>query len=487
MQFDDLPRGLPGNDAKAGAAPRALWMNPETLTAHEFWQYSPDKIVLGAANGKMLGISDNRHLMTVAGSRAGKGTSAIIPNLLAYPGSVLVIDPKGENATLTAERRGQGRGIAAGGLGHDVFVIDPFGVADVPDEYRAGYNPFVALDPDNQNFIDDCDSLADALVVAAPGKETDHWNSSAKMILRGFVAWVAAAPDIATRNLAELWRLLHLPPETQDGKGFDDLLIDIAFSPDVAAGIPAAMAGALVGMGPDERGSVLSTVRQNITFLSSPPMAQALNGDLRSVDLERWKLGGVSVYLCLPAGRMPRHNRFFRLFLNQLLGAVERSLEQPRHPALMILDEMHVLGRMASLETAAGLMAGYGVRLWSIWQDLSQLKDLYRTRWETFMGNAGLLQFFGLNDLTTLEYVSKKLGTSSILSVSKSEISQDQAARGFSGQSKSIQETPLLSPDEVAYFFSRQSGNQLIFYPGADPIFMNRVPYMDDFYREMLP
>ncbi|MEM9233584.1 MAG: type IV secretory system conjugative DNA transfer family protein [Pseudomonadota bacterium] len=188
--------------------------------------------------------------------------------------------------------------------------------------------------------------------------------------------------------------------------------------------------------------------------------------------------------ICLPAGRLHRHSRFFRLFLNRLLSAVEEDPQEPDIPALMILDEMHVLGHMSALETGAGLLAGFGVRIWSIWQDLNQLKHLYQARWETFMGNAGIMQFFGMNDLTTLEYVSKRLGTSSVMSISQGEISQQQSLSGFSGKSKSIQAAPLLSIDEVGYFFSRQSENQLIIYPGSDPIFMKRVPYWDEFYSE---
>ena len=61
---------------------------------------------------------------------------------------------------------------------------------------------------------------------------------------------------------------------------------------------------------------------------------------------------------------------------------------------------------MRQIEDAAGQIASYGVKLWPILQDLGQLKALYKERWETFMGNAGVLQFFGNNDLTTLEWIS---------------------------------------------------------------------------------
>ncbi len=69
-------------------------------------------------DGAAIGNDDNRHMLTIAGSRAGKGTSAIVPNLCLWPGSCVVIDPKGENAGLTAETRSKR-------AGHAVVVLDP--------------------------------------------------------------------------------------------------------------------------------------------------------------------------------------------------------------------------------------------------------------------------------------------------------------------------------------------------------------------------
>lgn len=481
-EFLDLPRGLPGSPAGSGTAPRALWMHPSTLSESPFWRYGAGKLFLGtSAQGGLVGIADNRHLLTVAGSRAGKGVSVIVPNLMLYEGSMLTLDPKGENATLTAERRGMGQGIEAGGLGQEVHVLDPFGVADVPDEYRSGYNPLADLDPESPNFVDDCDSIADAVVLADPGEQNSHWNATARQVIRGITAWVGSG-ETDKRSLATVYDLLHLHPDD-----FGDLLDAMLAAPERGWGVPTQMAASVLGMGSNERGSVLSTVRQNLLFLSSPPMAKLLSGGARQPDLKAWKMGGMTIYLCLPASRLHRHNRFFRLILNRLLGAVESTRDVPAIPAVMILDEMHVIGHMAMLETAAGLIAGYGVRIWSIWQDFAQLKDLYRARWETFLGNASVFQSFGLNDMTTLDYVSKRLGTSSMMSISQSELTRDAAASGMSGQSRSIQGTPLLSPDEVAFHFSRQSNNQLILYPGADPIWLKRTAFYDAVFKSMRP
>lgn len=488
--FYDLPRGLPETDADTGSAARETWMAQETLAQSEKWQFSPDKIFFGATEaGDKLGFKDDRHIVTVAGSRAGKGRAAILPNLALYEGSVMVLDPKGENASETAERRGKGRNIRDGGLGQEVYVLDPFKVADVPAEYLSGFNPLTGLNPENDDFIDECGSIADALVPEPPNNNNPHFTSTARLVLRGFIAWVAATAPDEKRNIITVRDLLALPytlAKEQEGISMLDLLDKMATNDDVADGLPASVAHFMRSLGDDERGSVLSTVRDNIAFLSSRPIKELLSGNQRAPDLNAWKFGGVSIYLCLPAGRLHLHGRFFRLFIDRLLTAVESTTEKNETtPALMILDEMHVLGHMARLETAAGLLASFGIKFWSIWQDFAQLKSIYKDRWETFLGNASIFQSFGLNDVTTLEYVSKRLGSSTIVEVSQGEQSIGQAAHGFSGQTRSVRSQPLLTLEEVAFHFSRQSENQLLIYAGVAPIHIKRVPFHDDYFKNV--
>ena len=130
--------------------------------------------------------------------------------------------------------------------------------------------------------------------------------------------------------------------------------------------------------------------------------------------------------------------RWLRLFVNLALQAMERTPGAPAAgcPVLFVLDEFASLGHMRQIEDAAGQIAGYGVKLWPILQDLGQLKALYKDRWETFMGNAGVLQFFGNNDLTTLEWISKRLGTTTIEQLSAVRTSRRAQRRaGATGES----------------------------------------------------
>jgi type IV secretion system protein VirD4 len=48
------------------------------------------------------------------------------------------------------------------------------------------------------------------------------------------------------------------------------------------------------------------------------------------------------------------------------------------------------------------------VKLLAVWQDLPQAKDIYRDRWESFIANAGVLQAFAPQDMTTAEFLSAR-------------------------------------------------------------------------------
>lgn len=178
-------------------------------------------------------------------------------------------------------------------------------------------------------------------------------------------------------------------------------------------------------MEPEEWSKILSSVRQHLMFMESPPMAKVLSNNNRNPDMYAWKMGGQSIYLCLPAGRLHSHNRFFRLFLNQLLSAVEKNKGEPKIRAVMMLDEMHVLGHMQILQTSAAFIAGFHVLIWSFWQDLGQLEAIYGKGWETFIGNASVFQSFGVNDLRTLKYISDRLGVSSVQTINQSQVTMD--------------------------------------------------------------
>ena len=168
---------------------------------------------------------------------------------------------------------------------------------------------------------------------------------------------------------------------------------------------------------PKEMNSVLSSARRHTTFLGFPSIKKVLVDDPELNDLRALKTrpGGMTIYLCLPAGRLATCSRWLRLFVNLALEAMEREQRvDPKRkdsPVLLCLDEFATLGRMEQIEAAAGQIAGFGCKLWPILQDLGQLEALYKERWQTFVGNAGVLQFFGNNDVKNVGIYFQAFGT----------------------------------------------------------------------------
>ena len=466
---------------KQQTAPQARWQTPEVILERKALEYDPrnpgGKILIGAFGNKLVGIEDNRHVLTVAGSRAGKSVT-LINNLLFYRGSVMATDPKAELANITAARRAA--------LGQKVHVLDPFentspGIAHL----RKSYNPLAVLKPDSPTIIEDAGLIADALVVRSGNEKDPHWDESAKNFIEGVILHVATEPRYAgRRNLLTVRDLIRTAlaqePAALVGEDEEPLhLLEKEMLQSAArfAKNPATedLAGALEGAardfyekGANERAGVLSTVRRHTKFLDYTAMRRVLAGhDFDLADLKRDR-NGVSVYLCLPASRMGLCNRWLRIFINQLLDAMEREKTAPAAPVLVCLDEFPVLGHMRQLEDAAGQIASFGVKLWTVLQDWGQGKALYKERWETFAGNAGILQFFGNNDLETLEYVSRRLGKTRIEVARQGEVGPEQAQAGLSGRNSSMELHDLLTPDEVSRHFSRSDRlkRQLVIWAG---------------------
>ena len=500
--FSGLTRGVPGIAARDMAPPASTFEAPQDILKSPGLAYAPDRLFLGLVGatmerdkktnerfmqgGTLIGVEDDRHAITIAGTRAGKGRAAIIPNMLRYRGSVLAIDPKGELADLTANRR-------AKDLKQRVCVVDPFGTTKNVEDHKAVFNPLAGIkSPDAEDYtdadeaaaIEDAVLITDALVVST-GNDP-HWDESARTFIEGVILEVVTAERFAgRRDLVTVRDLIAQGDSFEDEAGEETGMNALkGFMKESSVAAVRRAAADFFDRPEKERDSVLSTARRHLRALAFPEIERSLRGE--GFNLSELKTGSMTVYLCLPGRHMGTCGRWLRLFVNLALQAMERTtaFEKARPgqtaagcPTLFVLDEFATLGHMRQIEDAAGQIAGFGVKLWPILQDLGQLKALYKDRWETFMGNAGTLQFFGNNDLTTLEYISKRLGSTTIEQLSKSDVTPGTAQAGGTGESYAPRTTPLLEPDEISMLFGRNDPElrQLIIRAGLAPMILQKA------------
>ena len=428
-----------------------------------------------------------RHLLTVAPTRSGKGVSSIIPNLLTYPGSAFVIDPKGENALVTAYRRGAGSNKhTISGMGQQVHLIDPWDIAASSlGMTPARFNPLDWIKIDDPDVSENAFLLAEALVPDRPGGgDSRFWDDEAKALLSGLILYVATAP--AEHGKRHLGRVRELLVQTSDE--FRDTLMAMFKHPNPVVSSTAARTASK-----EDKllSSVLASAQAHTHFLDSPRIQKSLEAS--DVRFDALKTEPTTVYLILPADRLQTFDRWMRLLVQQAITINARNIEKkPAKPILFLLDEMAAIGRLASVEQAYGLMAGFGMQLWGIVQDLSQLARIYgQTGWQTFISNSGVIQYFGSRDKMTAEYFSSLCGVTTVeiesVSSAFSRVFGSSSGPGGGSSSNSTSETTttgrnesqrqLAYPDELMVLKGHQ---QIIFVENLDPIGAEKVIWYSD-------
>ena len=351
--------------------------------------------------------SSDRHVLTVGPNGSGKTRKLLMPNLFRLGDwSCVVIDPKAELAAHTAVWR-------AAQPGHKVLVIDPFGVVETnyPRLFAKhshllkshGFNPLAALDPEDPSFIDDAKALAVALIRTDQSREP-YWPMAAQALVKGLLMALRVKYG-ASASLGRMRDVLGLTPSAL--AHFNAQRIE-----ELGEKFPAIAASLseFATYSPDDRemSAIRRTAKVQTDWLDSPAMKRDLRGP--AIDFAAIKEQPTTIYLVLPPERLATHAVWLRLMVTSILLPLLRSVESAPVPVLFMLDEFAQLGHMEVIQDNYALMRGFGVKLWTIWQDLTQAKRLYKEQWESFISNAGIVHAFAPQDLTTREYLSKLSG-----------------------------------------------------------------------------
>lgn len=449
----------------------AKWADAEELREREVFGtkgYRLGRFYNGTCMER-ISYSGDRHMLTVAPTRKGKGTAQIIPELLTHEGSVMVIDPKGENALITACQR-----VA---MGQAVQVLDPWQIARIDGIETARFNPMDWLQIGDVDIAENAMLLADAIIIM--GDSEKFWDEEAKALLVGVILYVATAESEAGhRHLPRVRDLLLL-----DGEDLGELFEQMMASPLHMV----ASAGARCLQKDDKLlSNVMATVQSHTHFLDSARIRESMSAsDFRFEDL---KTSAMSVYLVLPADRLNAFSRWLRLMVQQAITVNARNIEdKPEHPVLFVLDEMPALGRLSMVEQAYGLMAGFGMQLHGIVQDLSQLKSVYGEGWETFIGNSGMVQYFGSRDRFTAEYFSALCGETTVWNFSSAiarTFGSSSSANGVTtSSSTTATDTTAAAQRKLAYadeLMRMHADKQLLVIDNLNPIIAHKVRWFED-------
>lgn len=465
--------------------------------------YADKGVLVGKHKGRFLVFDSQQFIMLAAPTRAGKGVGVVIPNLLTYPDSVVVLDVKQENYDITSGFRAK--------HGHEVFLFNPF----AEDMRTHRYNPLGYIS-DNPHF-----RIGDILAIgyafwSGEGKDP-FFDDQARNLFLGLCLYLCETPDLP-RTMGELLRqssgkgqpikeylqglvdernfveeeqeedevnpktglpvidtstgevkrqkVLVKVPREWDGEGLPPL------SPECVDAL-----NRFTSTSDNTLASILASFNAPLVIWANPIVdaATAANDfDLRDVRKKR-----MTVYIGITPDHLAEASLLVNVLFSQLVNLNTKELPQKnpelRYQCLLLMDEFTAIGKVKIIAKAVSYMAGYNLRLLPIIQSVSQLASVYgQEDARTFITNHALQIYFAPREQKDANEYSEMLGYQTVKSVSKG---QQLGARNGRSKNESDQKRALLLPQELKEIGQEK---EIIALENTKPIFCDKIRYYQD-------
>ena len=418
--------------------------------------FSPGGATVGSLHGTPLRHDGPEHLLAFAPTRSGKGVSLVLPTLLEWQHSVVVLDIKGENHALTAGYRAS--------LGHRVLRFEPTAL-----EGSVSFNPLAEIRQGSDFELMDCQNIAN-MVIDPDGKGLkDFWMQSGFEWLTVAILHVLYRVGRRHDRIASLADVNYFLSGVEFGGDKDRLeallesMIEFDHGRESVDAEVSRVAAKMLGRAREERSGVHSSSLTQLSLYADPIIASNLErSDFLLDDLVNGETPA-ALYIIIPPSDIDRLRSLIRVIFNVLLRKLTakmdfedgRSVISYRHRLLLMFDEFTSIGKLEILEKSLAYMAGYGIKCFIIVQDLSQLQQAYG-RDESIMSNCHVRVAFAPNKIETAKTISDMLGKQTVIQGSRSR----SGTRGSSSVSDSLSGTAraLMTPEEVMAMPGAQKG-----------------------------
>lgn len=408
-------------------------------------------LIFGARN--FLAFGGSEHVIVEAPTRSGKGVGIVIPNLLSWQDSVVVLDVKRENWDATAGFRQK--------HGQSVFLFNPTD----PEGRTARYNPLGYIDRDDPDqVVIELQKIATMLFVP-PERGEPFWTDSARTAFVGVGAYLAVADQPFT--IGGIYRLMT----TGDTRGFFRRVLDDR-SLKLSQGCRNALADFTSGADNTFAG-IVQTVTSKLSLWLNPRVDAATEDS--DFDLRALRTKPMSIYLGVSPDELDRVAPLYNLLFQQLIDLNVRALPDATtpHQVLVILDEFARIGRAQVIASAFSYVAGYGIRLLPVIQSRSQLRAVYGEHVANeIVSNCGVEVAFTPKELRVANELSERVGY-----VGQEAITKSLTIHGIlANRSKSMsdQRRALLLPQELMQFPQEEL---LLLRGGIPPIHGDKIRY----------
>lgn len=421
---------------------------------------------------RLIYISMVSHGLVFAPSRSGKGVSQVIPNVLIYPGSMLIIDIKLEIFGATSGFRAK--------CGQQVFLFSP----NDPNGITHCWNPLDFISRHPSRLISDLQLIIEILIPTGANGETNMWISEARSLALGLLLWLMDSDKPFT--LGELNSMVK-------GNDLFEFLEDILEKAFDNEGKLTMHPHAYLNLknftqkAEKERSGVKSTLTSCLNLWDDPYINAATSRS--DFDIREMRKKGITIYLGIPPNQLSRLAPLMNIFVQQFLNIMTENLptlDEPHH-VLCMLDEFCALGRMEKLREGFGFLAGFNVHLMAVIQNIGQFYGLYgKDKSDIFLQNTDYKIIYGQNTDTDRNFASRLIGKMTIKKRSKSHKEGVVIKSSGSNLSESYHQEDLLPPDEVGRLPTSQG---IALLSRQMPIKFNKVIYYkhSDLKKRILP
>jgi type IV secretion system protein VirD4 len=429
-------------------------------------------IVVGKFNGDIVRLGGQQFVILAAPTRSGKGVGVVIPNLLDYQESMVVLDIKQENFDLTSGWRAS--------QGQDVFLFNPF----AEDRRSHRWNPLTYVSSDPAFRVSDLMGIA-AMLYPDGVDEQKFWVSQARNAFMAFALYLferqahdrqcgfgATAP-----SLGAIYRL-----SSGDGSDLKAYLQALGQAGFLSGNARSAFAN-LLSQADETFASILGTFKEPLNAWINPVLDAATSADdFLLTDLRRRKM---TIYVGIQPNKLAECRLIVNLFFSQIINLNTRELPQAnpqlRHQCLLLMDEFTSIGKVDIIARAVAYMAGYNLRLLPIIQSMAQLDATYgKEAARTIITNHALQILYAPREQQDANDYSDMLGYTT---VRRQNITRGREV----SRSESEERRALMLPQELK---AMGPDKQVFLYEGiAHPVRCDKIRYYQDkhFKCRLLP
>lgn len=423
-------------------------------------------IIVGKMGGRYLMFEGQQHAIISAPTRSGKGVGIVIPNLLNWPESVVVLDIKQENWDITSAYRRK--------YGQECYLFNP-----AATDYRTHrYNPLSYISEDPNFRIDDVQKIGNMLFPDQPGTDV-IWTATPRSLFLGICLYLLETPG----KPVTLGQVLRETLANGDGSAyFAKIINDRAAAGNPLSGACVRGLNTYISIAAENtRSGIIGGFRSRLELWMNPLVDAATSAndfDLRDVRKKR-----MSIYLGVTPDNLERMAPLLNLFFQQLIDLNTRELPNQnkaiKFTCMLLMDEFTAIGKIPILSKGISYIAGYWLRMMPIIQSPAQVVEVYgKDAAQTFTTNHALQIIYPpkASETQTARDISEWLGYQTVKGISVSK-SKSIFGKKTPSESASDQRRALLLPQEIT---SLGKTRELVVMEDVPPILARKVMYFKD-------